>query len=331
MVAARRLSCVPFRHTTQQGSSPVTGQLDLDFSNDSPLCGAAKNERTLMAFNFFSLTREHQTELPRYDDGRHTIEVKGTSDGVANIWDKELLIYLESLMQERMNRGEVMSRTFRFTGHDFFRITGTKPAGSAYQRLEDSLTRLKSTTIKTNLLDDDGMGGRTQAFSWIDDFSIKWRKTKNGEKSMQAVSVEMGSRLYNAIINNKRMLTYDSRYFQLKPLEKRLYEIARAHVGEQPGFKMGIEKLRLRVGWTSELRSFKAHLLKISERRNQLPGYAISLVDPRIQRSLDAKKQKPTGRTPLKSYLVYFYRTDKLNALLPIERVPTLEELGDDL
>ena len=67
------------------------------------------------------------------------------------------------------------------------------------------------------------------------------------------------------------MLTYDSRYFQLRPLEKRLYEIARAHVGNQPGFKMGIEKLRLRVGTSHDLRHFKSELVKISKRKHPAP------------------------------------------------------------
>jgi hypothetical protein len=104
-------------------------------------------------------------------------------------------------------------------------------------------------------------GGETGGFSWIDDYRIKWRKNKNGEKSMQAVSVILGRRLYKAILKKQQILTYDSRYFQLKPLEKRLYEIARAHVGKQPGFKMGLEKLRLRVGTQNDLRRFKAELV----------------------------------------------------------------------
>jgi plasmid replication initiation protein len=304
---------------------------DLDSDNDSPLLGAAKNERTLMAYNFFSLTRDHQTELPRYDDGKFSIEVVGTKYGIANIWDKEILIYLESLLQDRVNRGEKPSSIFQFTANDFFRITGTKAAGTAYERLEEGLKRLKGTMITTNLLDDDGKGGETEAFGWIDDYKIKWREKKSGEKSMQAVKVIIGRRLYNTILKKNRVLTYDSRYFQLPPLEKRLYEIARAHVGEQPGFKMNIEKLRLRVGIQNDLRHFKAKLQVISKRKCPLPGYALSLIDPRIQRSIDAKKPKPTGRTPLKSYLVYFYPTDRLNQLLPIEQVQSLEELGDDL
>jgi plasmid replication initiation protein len=305
--------------------------LDADRDNDSPLIGSAKNERTLMAYNFFGLTREHQVELPRYDDGRFSIEVKGTSDGIASIWDKEVLIYLESLLQDRINRGEPPSPLFQFTANDLFRITGTQAAGTAYESLEGALKRLKGTVVTTNLLDDDGDGGEIGGFSWIDDYKIKWRNNRKGEKSMQGVTVILGRRLYNAILKNKRMLTYDPAYFKLKPLEKRLYEIARAHVGEQPGFKMNIEKLRLRVGTNRDLRRFKSELVAISKRRSQLPGYALSLIDPRIQRSLEASRPAPTGRSPLKSYLVHFYRTDRLSRLPPVSEVPMLEEMGDDL
>jgi plasmid replication initiation protein len=305
--------------------------LDADRDNDSPLIGSAKNERTLMAYNFFALTKERQTKLPRYDDGKYSIEVKGTEDGVATIWDKELLIYLESLLQDRLNRGETPSPIFQFTANDLFRITGTEPAGTAYDGLEDTLKRLKGTTITTNLLDDDEEGGETGGFGWIDDYRIKWRKNRNGEKSMQSVRVIMGRRLYKLILKKGRMLTYDARYFQLKPLEKRLYEIARAHCGDQPGFKMGIEKLRLRVGTNRDLRRFKSELVTISKRKHQIPGYALSLIDPRIGYALDPKRPKPVGRTPLKSYLVHFYPTDRLAKLVPVEKVPTLEDLGDGL
>jgi plasmid replication initiation protein len=312
-------------------SSQLALNLDLDRENDSPLLGTAKNERTLMAYNFFSLTRDHQTELPYYDDGKVSIEVVGTKFGIANIWDKEVLIYLESLLQDRINRGEPPSPIFQFTANDLFRITGTKAAGTAYERLEAALDRLKSTTIKTNLLDDDGESGETSGFSWIDDYKIQWRKNRNGEKSMKSVRVILGGRLYSAILKKNHVLTYDSRYFKLCPLDKRLYEIARAHCGEQPGFKMGIEKLRIRVGTTIPLRHFKSKLQAISQRKNPLPGYGLSLIDPRIQRSLDSSRPAPTGRTPLKSYLVYFFRTDRLSRLPPVSEVPMLEELGDDL
>src|SRR3954467_731486 len=52
-------------------------------------------------------------------------------------------------------------------------------------------------------------------------------------------------------------------------------EIARAHVGEQSGIRFNIEKLRQRVGTQSDLRRFKAELVKITKRKVQLPGYAL--------------------------------------------------------
>src|SRR3954451_20261627 len=136
IVETRRRRRYP-RRRNHKPDVPMSEQLnlDLDRENDSPLLGTAKNERTLMAFNFFSLTRDHQTELPRYDDGKISIQVVGTKFGIANIWDTEVLIYLESLLQDRINRGEVLSPIFQFTANDLFRITGTKAAGTAYERL----------------------------------------------------------------------------------------------------------------------------------------------------------------------------------------------------
>jgi plasmid replication initiation protein len=306
----------------------MTDQLSLDFKTDSPLFGSVKNDRTMMVWNFFSLTRERQDRLPIYDDGTTRIEVKGTIDeGVANIWDKELLIYLASIMQDRINRSEPVSSEITFTVHDFLRVTGTKVAGSAYDRVEECLRRLKSTTIYTNI--EVGGEGEDGGFSWINDYKVQYRRGKNGEKIMRAIWVDLGRFLFRAILKDRKMLTYDPGYFDLKPLEKRIYEIARAHCGKQNGFKMNIEKLRQRVGTTMELKHFKAELVKLSKKRNGLPAYGLSVCDPRFKRLLDVKPgTKLPGRTPLKSYLIFFYRTDRLAQMPTLEQAPLID--GDD-
>jgi plasmid replication initiation protein len=81
-------------------------QLSLMLAVDSPLIGKVKNDRSLMVWNFFALTKERVTELSPYRDGNVFIEVKGTRSGVATIWDKEILIYVASLMMDKVNRGE---------------------------------------------------------------------------------------------------------------------------------------------------------------------------------------------------------------------------------
>ena len=92
-----------------------------------------------------------------------------------------------------MNRGEKPGPIFQFTANDLFRITGTKAAGTAYDRLEGALNRLKCTTIKTNLLDDDGEGGETAASPGSTTTRSSGARTGTARRSMQSVRVMLGS------------------------------------------------------------------------------------------------------------------------------------------
>ena len=74
--------------------SETAGDFQMDLF-DSPMGGRVKNDRTLMVWSFFGLGRQKTQRLPTYDDGTVRIEVYGTPEhGVANMWDKEILIYL---------------------------------------------------------------------------------------------------------------------------------------------------------------------------------------------------------------------------------------------
>ena len=79
----------------------------------------------------------------------------------------------------------------------------------------------------------------------------------------------------------QEVLTLDRRYFQLaKPLERRLYELARKHVGQQAGFRIGLEKLRTKCGSQSTVKEFRRLLQSIIDddaKHNHMPGYSIAL------------------------------------------------------
>jgi plasmid replication initiation protein len=242
---------------------------------DSPLLGQAKNDRSVMVFSFFSLTRDRLTELPVYDDGKVRIEVTGTKHGVATIWDKEVLIYIVSLMVEKLNRNEAVEQSYTFTVNDFCRVAHINAAGTAYERIEGALVRLQGTQVRTNL--ETGGKGTDQAFSWIENYEIQYRRTRDG-KRMQSIRIRVCDWLWRAIVIDKRILTYDPAYFDLPPLEKRLYEIARAHCGNQAGFRIGLEKLRQRVGSTQELKSFRLDLGRVlKKKKHPLPGYSFHI------------------------------------------------------
>ena len=75
------------------------------------------------------------------------------------------------------------------------------------------------------------------------------------------------------------MLSIDKDYFKLrKPTERRLYELARKHCGNQVAWKIGIDKLKIKIGSNSPLNKLKFNIKKIAE-TNHLPEYNISIED----------------------------------------------------
>ena len=272
-------------------------------SFDSPLHGTVKNDRRMMVWNFFSLdTSRSRTETLSYRDGEVAIEVRAGPMGMATMADKELLIYIASLMVEKMNRGEVPGQTFTFTAHDFFRVCGTAAAGSAYERIKGALDRLQGTQVRTNI--ETGGEGRDEWFSWIKAARLDYRRTAGGKRTLKAIQVELCDWLYRAILKDNRVLTYDRKYIELTPLERRLYEIARAHCGHQRGFRINLDKLRQRVGTESDLRRFKYDLRKVAD-SGRIPEYGIILkgdpASPEIKAALERGtiKRRPKNATVL--------------------------------
>lgn len=249
-------------------------QTELDFY-DSPLTGKVKGERSIMEFPFFHLSKGRRMQPMIFTDNRVTIEVRPSSIGVATIYDKEILLYIASLMVEKMNRGEQPEQDFVFTGHDFLRVVGANRSARSYERLTKALERLQGTQIKTNI--EAGGEGEDGFFSWVSEARVQYTKARTGERRLKAIKVRLCDWLYRAILKDLRILTYDHRYFQLGPIERRLYEVARSHCGAQSSFVIGIDKLRRRVGCEDTLAKFASSLRKVEE-ADPLPEYSLSLV-----------------------------------------------------
>jgi plasmid replication initiation protein len=270
---------------------------------DSPLLGQVKNDRHVMAYNFFPLSKEAKPHPIRYDDGKVAIEVRG--EDIATIYDKEILIYVVSLMSQRVERGEDVGRQFSFTAGDFFRVAGLSDGSGSYERIEGALGRIQGTQIRTNIVTG---GERTREwFSWLDSAKVTYRKRKDkdGEmvERMEKITVTLCEWLWRAIKIDDAKFVYDPKFFELRPLEKRLYEIARAHCG-RGGFRMWLDKLQVRVGSEDTQRKFRMNLKQIADRKRPLPGYAFTLIDRQVLNTA------PRRGRPAKRTMVVFYRQD---------------------
>lgn len=245
------------------------------FTLSSPLLSDVRGERSLMAYPFFALSATWKKPLS-YKTESVSIEIVGTPSGVATIYDKEILLYIASLLVEKMEAGEPVSQDFYFTAYDLFRITGTNTSARSYARLSDALERLQGTQIKTNI--EAGGEGERGFFSWLSEARLSYTKLKNGEQRLKAVRVRLCDWLYRAILLDRAVLDYAPTYFQIGPVERRLYEVARATCGPGP-VDVELDDLRLQIGYQNTLRHFR-HVLKGIAEQNAIPDFDIRLIEP---------------------------------------------------
>jgi plasmid replication initiation protein len=256
----------------------VEQRTQVDLFLDSLVNAPLKDDRALMEFPFFSLEKRPRMEPLVYDDGKVQIRISPGEKGIATIWDKDLLIYIASLINDKLERGADVSRTVAFTAHDFLLLAQRGTSNASYEQFKDTLFRLRSTTITTSIA--AGEEREERGFGWIDNFRIVRREQRSGRKVMAAIEVTLNDWMFRAIVKDRRVLTISPAYFNLTMgLERRLYELARKHCGYQDRWAIGLPKLAEKCGSRRELRKLRAELASIVE-RDSLPDYTIMLQLP---------------------------------------------------
>ena len=95
---------------------------------------------------------------------------------------------------------------------------------------------------------------------------------------MVRLEVTVSDWFYNALLG-KEVLTINRNYFRLrKPLERRLYELARKHCGRQAQWSIGLANLKDNCGSLSPLKYFRYQIRAIIK-ADHLPDYQIALND----------------------------------------------------
>lgn len=250
-----------------------------------------KDDMASMEHPVFSLATKPDTRTLRYEHNGNTITIIPSTLGLATIFDKDILLYCASYLRAAINRGEIPNQRIRFTAYDFFVSTNRLTTGQYYQNFEDCLNRLRGTTINTNIK----TGGVTivSGFGLID----SWNAIKRDDRERAvAVEIKVSDWFYNAILANE-LLTINRDYFRIrKPIERRIYEIARKHCGDGPSFKIGLDKLHKKTGSSSSLREFR-RLVGKTTTTNHLPDYEIALSDDMVTFT-NRNHQKPEPAPP---------------------------------
>lgn len=246
------------------------------------LDAAIKADMASMAHPIFSLSTKPDHRIRRYEDAASSayVEVKPSPDGLATIHDRDVLIYCISQIVAALNDGQSVSRVVRFKAHDLLKATNRVTDGRGYEGLRAALARLQGTQIETNIV--TGGAEQLDIFSLIDRARIV-RQTRDGR--MQEIEIELSDWVFNAI-EAREVLTLHRHYFRLrKPLERRLYELARKHCGRQPRWRVSLDVLQRKCGSASTKREFRRLVSAIvhqDEDHDHMPDYAVRLEDETV-------------------------------------------------
>ncbi|MCF7728091.1 replication initiator protein A [Sulfitobacter sp. M22] len=252
---------------------PAMGLLPDRHQSDFFVCdifdAIPKDDLATMEHPIFSLSTKPDRRILTYTHNGTDITVVPSMRGLATIHDKDVLIFCISQLMAALNTGRAVGRTLTLRAYDMLVATNRETSGDAYRRLREALERLAGTRITTNI--ETGGMEVTSGFGLIENWEIV-RRARGGR--MVSVKVTLSEWLYRAVLS-KSVLTLSRDYFRLrKPLERRVYEIARKHCGRQPVWRISVELLLKKSGSASPRRVFRKMLRDMIE-ANHLPDYDI--------------------------------------------------------
>jgi hypothetical protein len=173
------------------------------------------------------------------------------------------------------NRGvNDIPRELKFQPHDLLKAIARSTGGRDYAQLRDSLERLKTTVVTTNIRSKRGQ--KTTMFSWID----QWDDLIDAQtKESRGLTLTVSDWFHRGVMEDGGLLSIDPAYFSITGGRERwLYRVARKHAGGNgaDGFAISMPILFEKSGAEGPYRRFKFEILKIIK-RNDLPGYSLAV------------------------------------------------------
>ena len=237
-----------------------------------------RSDMASMEHPLFSLSTKPETRELSYEHDGNRLEIIPSVRGLPTVFDKDILIYCISKLMHMKNLGRPIGPKVRLTTHDLLVATNRPTNNLGYERLEYALERMAGTVIKTTL--ETGDEATVEGFSLISGFKYNRKGSMHAER-LRYLEITLCEWLFRAI-EAAEVLPISQDYFRLRrPLDRRLYELARKHCGSKDKWRISIDKLQKKCGSKQERKSFVRHLRETVE-ADHLPDYTLMLDDEQV-------------------------------------------------
>jgi len=231
-----------------------------------------KDDTASMEHPVFSLSTKPDHRHLVYESKAGKLKIVPSGLGLPTIKDKDILIYCISQLMHRKNQGKPIGKRVRFSARALLMATNRPVDGDSYQRLEQTFQRLVGTTFTTNIR----TGGKieTRVFSLVEQGGFV--RSDDEKFRLEYCEVVLSDWFIRAI-ESSEVVTISPDYFRLRrPLERRIYEIARKHCGTQKKWHISLEKLQAKTGSNAPLKRFRHNVRAIIE-EDHTPFYRFEL------------------------------------------------------
>lgn len=236
---------------------------------------APRSDMATMEHPIYSLSTTASRRRLYYENGNAKIEIIPSSIGLPTVFDKDIIIYCISKLKQAHDRGMAISQTVQLTTHDMLVETNRPTNNLGYERLLPALNRLRGVVINTTI--QTGAMKTTHGFGLIDAFEYNRKGSMHAER-LRYLEIKLSDWIYRAITSSE-VLPISRDYFRLRsPVDRRIYEIARKHCGQQPSWRVGLDLLQNKVGSKQASKHFHAHLRALVK-SNHLPDFAFTIED----------------------------------------------------
>lgn len=237
-----------------------------------------RSDMASMEHPIFSLSTKPETRELVYEHDGNRLQIVPSVRGLPSVFDKDILIYCISKLMHMKNSGRPIGPKVRLTTHDLLVATNRPTNNLGYERLEYSLERLAGTVIKTTI--ETGEEATVEGFALISAFRYNRKGSMHAER-LRYLEVTLCEWLFRAI-DSADVLPISRDYFRLRrPLDRRLYDLARKHCGAKERWRISIDKLQKKCGSKQERKSFVRHLRETIE-ADHLPDYALMLDEDQV-------------------------------------------------